>query len=127
MFNTKAYIESEFPNVSRPSIKCIHDEWMIVGKFCQVTPMAPGVWDLFICNRDDFDAGLGQGKVNNIVNALKSHRQEAMYTVCNGEAFASLQGKEIIEDNLRLLGIKVKRKIKPETLEKMKKNLFKRG
>ena len=121
--NTKAYISKSFPDVSSASIKCIDDEWMIVGKFCQVTPMKPGVWDLFICNPQNLYDGLGQRKVNYIARELKKSLLNRTLTICDGEAFVTLHGTEVISQNLKLLGIKKKRVDSPETREKLIKRI----
>ena len=120
--NTKAYISKSFPDVSLASIKCIDDEWMIVGKFCQVTPMKPGVWDLFICNPQNLYDGLGQRKVNYIARELKNTLLNRTLTICDGEAFVTLHGTEVISQNLKLLGIRRRRRVKAESMESFRKH-----
>jgi hypothetical protein len=120
--NTRTYIKQNFPDVSFAAIKNIDDEWMIIGKFCQVTPMKPGVWDLYICNNKNFNGGLGQRKVNNIARELQKHLLNRTLTICDGEAFVTLYGTEVISQNLKLLGIRRKRQVDPKVMEKLRKH-----
>jgi hypothetical protein len=119
--NTKAYITQSFPDASSAAIKCIDDEWMLFGKFCCVTPMKPGVWDLWICNSNNLYGGLGQRKVNNIVRELEKTLLNRTLTICDGEAFVTLHDTELISQNLKLLGIRRKRRVDPKVMEELRK------
>jgi hypothetical protein len=119
--NTKTYIAQSIPDVSFAAIKCIDDEWIIIGKFCRVTPMKPSVWDVWICDSNFPDAGLGQRKVNNIVRELEKTLLNRTLTICDGEAFVTLHDAEVISQNLKLLGIRRKRRANPKLMEELRK------
>jgi len=119
--NTRSYITRSLPDVSGAAIHKIDDEWMIVGKFCQVTPMKPGVWDLFICNPQSLYDGLGQRQVNYIAHELKKSLLNRTLTICDGEAFVTLHGTEVISQNLKLLGIRRRRRVKAESMQNLRK------
>lgn len=93
--------------VSKTCMKRWDDGYSIFGKWAIVSPFSGGI-DLFICNQRDMRKGLGQRKVNNIVSAIKS-AGKVTFTELDGEAHTTLPNKQVVLDNLKLLGIRKKK------------------
>ncbi len=106
--------------ISPKSIVQRNDEYVVQGKFCVVAPLGNNEFDIWICNPDDLYNGLGQRKVRNIAAKLFKSAVGTMFTELTGEGYGVVAGAEIILQNLELLGIKKKRVVSPENLEKLK-------
>jgi len=110
--------------ISKVAIQDIDGEYMITGKFCRVGIDPDGQIDLWICNHRDLYKGLGQGKVNNILQAINSH-VKTRFSIVNGEAWGKLQDKAVILKNLKILGIRKKTERSPEALKRQTDRLNK--
>jgi len=109
--------------ISMKAIQKIDDEWQVVGKWCRLAIEENGIIDLWICNPSDMIQGLGTGKVNNMVEALKV-LVKTPFTVLNGEAWVKLRNKGVILDSLPLLGIRKKRSMSDEQRNMMAERMF---
>jgi len=106
----REWLEYFRERVSRSAIRQESGEMVIRGKWCEITQVGDRL-DVFICNPDDMQAGLGQRKVTNIVRALEKTAQEGVFTVLNGEAYTQGLSVEIVCQHLSLLGIRKKRRV----------------
>jgi hypothetical protein len=97
-------------NVSSSAFKLIDGELTLIGKWCRIALDDDGKIDLWICNTADMLAGLGVRKVGNIVSRI-NYRVGSPLRELNGEAWGKVRDKEIILQNLPLLGIKKKRRV----------------
>jgi len=109
-----------------------HLEYAIVGKFCRVVDMDSGGWDVWLCNPRDLAAGLGTGKLHNIIRGIE-HRCfgidpgsinfaartpggrraiiNGRWNVLDGEAYTQTLGVDDILRSVDLLGISRKREV----------------
>lgn len=113
--NKRQYYSLFDGQISNTAIHNINGEWQIVGKWCRVSIEQDGQIDLFICNTSDMYAGLGTRKLQNIISSLRMH-VETTFTEGNGEAWVKLKDKNIILQNLVLLGIRRKRRVNYQQL-----------
>lgn len=100
--------------------------YMIQGKYCWIQTAfdyGDDVWNIFICNPTDMHKGLGLRKVRNIVRVLPKTCVKTAYRELNGEADMWVKGTEGILQNLKLLGIRKKRELSPESVVNMKNRL----
>jgi hypothetical protein len=111
-------------DVSSSAFKSIDGELNIVGKWCRIALEDNGVFDVWICNTADLNSGLVQKKVRNIVSRLNSQARSPFHEL-NGEAWGKVRGKEIILENLSVLGIKKKRRISDEQRKRIAEQLKK--
>ncbi len=95
---------------------------LVIGKFAIITPM-DDVLDVFICNSSDIPMGLGKRKINNIVSKLKKYTQEGSLMMLNGEAYLKVSDINAILFNLKLLGIRQKRKLSDQDKVSLTKRL----
>ena len=112
----KTQIFSAFDGkISKTAIQCIDDEWQIKGKWCYVAPddNNGNVWDIWLCNPNDIAVGLSQRRVRSINHALES-TGKMEFNELTGEAWGKVRDKEVILENLKLLGIRKKRIVSPE-------------
>lgn len=107
--------------ISMKAICKIDGEWQIIGKWCRVSIDDDGLIDLFICNSADMYAGLGARKLKNIVSSLKS-RVGTTFTEGNGEAWGKVRDKEVILQNITLLGIRRKRQVNYQHMADIRSN-----
>jgi hypothetical protein len=96
--------------VSKSGLHVIDDEASVVGKFCHVTPMedAPGTFDLWLRSPLNSTDGLGARKLTSIIESLGANLP---WHRIDGEAYVSV-GKDVILDNLSVLGIRKQRVVK---------------
>lgn len=113
----KSQLIKTFPTVAESAIQKKGEEWLIVGKYGVVAHLRGDYWDLWIGNPDDLRKGLSKRKHNAI---LKKLRKEATFTELENEAYATLEGTELIENNLDLIGIKRRRQLSQEDRERRK-------
>ena len=119
---TKSEIYEAFDQkISKIAIVERDGNYVIQGKWSIVEPIGRA-FDVWICNPTDMTKGLGTRKVNNMLEAFQSHTRTPFHRL-NGEAYTRVAGKEIILQNLDLLGIRKKRQYSDETLRKTKERL----
>jgi len=109
----KADIYKAFESkISKTAIQHRYNEWVIKGKYCIIAPDDNNgdIWDIWICNPGDITAGLSQRKVKSMVCTLES-TGKMEFNELTGEAWDKARDKEIIFGNLKLLGIRKKRKV----------------
>lgn len=111
-------------DVSSVAFKLIDGELNIIGKWCRITLEDNGVFDLWICNTADLQKGLGAQKVRNVISRLNSPVGSTFHEL-TGEGWGKVRDKEIILQNLPLLGIRRKRRISDEQRKKMAEQLIK--
>lgn len=111
-------------DVSSVAFKLINGELNIIGKWCRITLEDNGVFDVWICNTADIQKGLGAQKVRNIISRL-NYPAGSPFHELTGEAWGKVRGKEIILQNLPLLGIKKKRRISDQQRKQMAEQLKK--
>lgn len=100
-------------DVSSSAFKLIDGELTIVGKWCRLTLDDDGAFDVWICNPDDLYSGLGVRKVRSVISRLNSPAGSPFHEL-TGEGWGKVRGKELILQNLALLGIKKKRRVSDE-------------
>lgn len=105
-------------DVSSSAFQMIDTELNIVGKWCRITQDSELVFDVWICNHADLNSGLGQRKVRNIISRLNSPAGSPFHEL-TGEAWGKVRDKEIILENLPVLGIKKKRRVSDEQRKSM--------
>ena len=105
--------------ISNTAIQRFDDEWRIVGKWCYVATddEIGDVWDIWICNPNDIAKGLSQRRVRSIILALES-TGKMKFNELTGEAWGKVRDKDVILENLKLLGIRKKREVSPEQARK---------
>ena len=113
---TKFELVQIFPKISPTAIKERDGEIVIIGKFCIVASLGGNQWDLWICNPKDITKGLTTRKIRIL---LRNLAQEASFTELTGETYTNLQGADLISNNLDLLGIRKKRQLSEDQLQKM--------
>ena len=104
--------------ISSSAFQVIDGETCVVGKFAQIALMENGLFDIWLVGPEL--ESLSTRKLNIIV---KKFPQEATFTVLTGEAYTQVQDKDLVPKSLSLLGIKKKRKLSPETREKLIRQL----
>lgn len=102
--------------ISKKSIVQRDDEWVIQGKWCIIANEGD-LWDIWLCNPKDMVNGLGARKLTNLVSHLNS-LVEWPFRELNGEAYTKVAGTALISASLRLLGIKKKRNLSQEQIDK---------
>ena len=93
--------------------------YMIQGKYCWIqTDFSYGddVWDIHIWDPLRPEKGLGTKRMRNIASVLAPATVENSVRELTGEMTLLVQGKEIILDNLKSLGIRKKRELSPESV-----------
>jgi len=105
--------------ITKQAIKNIDDEWQIVGKFCRVSVM-DGLIDIWLCSPGDMVSGLSPMKLTYMLKGLKTS-QEAKLTELDGEAYIQTRDKRDVLQNLSVLGIKRKRHVSEETVERLRR------
>ena len=113
---TKSELLQIFPAISPTAIQERDAEYVIFGKFCIVASLGRNEWDLWICNPKDITKGLTTRKIRILLRKLW---QEASFTELTGETYAQVQGTDLISNNLDLLGIRKKRQLSEDQLQKM--------
>jgi len=117
---TKTDLLKTFPTVSPSAIELIDDEYEIVGKFCRIIMFDDGRIDLWLCNPSSMAEGLSKRKLNSLVSALEVPVESTFsdkvtkyisFNVLEGEAWVNLELPGLILNNLKLLGIRKKRKL----------------
>ena len=95
------------------SQKCItHDgsEWGISGKYCRITPIDGTKWDLWLRYPAEISKGLGTRRLNRIISVLSEKMPSGSpFAKLTGEAYTRVASKDLVLNNLNLLGIRRKR------------------
>lgn len=99
-------------------------DYILHGKFCIIAPIGNDLWDVWVCNAKDLRKGLGERKVTNILDVFGSAYQEGTLIRLTGEAHGIVAGTEKILGNSKLLGLKRKRQLSPESLEKARARMI---
>jgi len=107
----KSELIQSFPMISPTAIQERDGEFVIIGKFCLIASLGGNRWDVWLCNPKNLIKGLSTRKLNVLLENLQ---QEAGFTVLVGEAYTKVQGTELIENNLDLMGIRKRRQITEE-------------
>ena len=102
--------------ISDLAIRCVDDEWQIVGKFCRCSYLGNNTWDVWICNPDNLTAGLSQRKVRSIARNL---RLNAPFRELTGEGVCDSVTTEALLLNRAVLGIRKRRMTSPAQLENL--------
>ena len=117
---TKNDLLETFPTVSPSVIKKIDDEYEIVGKYCRIIMFDDWQIDLWLCNPANMFKGLSKKKLNSLVSALEVPVESTFSdkvtksrsgSVLEGEAWINLDLPDLILNNLKLLGIRKRRKL----------------
>ena len=110
--------------ISKTAIKDWDDngEYCVVGKYCIVSLEFNGVIDVWLCNPADLNSGLGQKAVRNRLSAFKSYVTSTVSEL-TGEGWVKTKDKNLVLDNLSLLGIRKQRQYSPETRKAMAERL----
>ena len=106
----------------------IEGQWRIVGKQMEIEYLGNGLWDVFICNRQDMAAGVSQNRVNSIL--AKFSRAGLPCTELNGEGYTqgSLEHiKPVVLSCRAYFGIPKKRELSDEQLSRLRMKGFNRG
>ena len=109
----------EFPGYVQ-AIQNIPGDWLVTGKFCRIGIDEDGLIDLWICNHKDITKGLSTRKLRNILSRIKSLTTATIHEL-TGEAWVKLSDKSVILTSLPLLGIRKKKVISREHLNRLRK------
>jgi hypothetical protein len=92
---SKHQLQRTFPLFAKTAIKKFDDGYELSGKFVRVAMLDNGDWDIFIGNTKNLVAGLGTGKLNNILNLTQPYPPMiAGITRLDGEAY--FQSNDIV-------------------------------
>lgn len=118
---TKSEIYNFFDRkISKLAIQQIDGEWKVVGKWCRVGFDDDGTIDIRLCNPNDIAKGLGQRKLKIMLKGFKSPAKTT-FRELTGEAYTKTQDKQDVLENLRLLGIRKKRRVTDRQLLELRK------
>jgi len=88
--------------------------------------------DLWLCNPSAMNEGLSKRKLNSLVSRLEvpvedtfndQTNKSTAFVIVDGEAWINIDLPDLILNNLKLLGIRKKRKVTPEQKIKLAENL----
>ena len=118
--NKKQLFDYFDQKISMTAIQDVHGDWLVTGKFCRVGIDEDGLIDLWICNHKDITKGLGTKKLRNMLSTIKSLTTATIHEI-TGEAWMKLSDKSVILSSLPLLGIRKKKVISQEHLNRLRK------
>ena len=117
--NKKQLFDYFDQKISMTAIQNVHGDWLVTGKFCRIGIDEDGQINLWICNHKDIAKGLGTKKLRNILSTLKSLTTAVVHEL-TGEAWVKLQDKGVILASLSLLGIRKKKVMSQEHLNRLR-------
>ena len=109
--------------ISKTAIVDLDGEYVIRGRWCIIANEGD-LWDIWLCNPKDIVNGLGARKLTNLVGHLNS-LVEWPFRELNGEAYTKVAGTALISASLRLLGIKKKRHMSQDQIDKFVRSIKK--
>lgn len=109
--------------ISMKAIEWVDYEFMVVGKTARISVDETGEIDIFICNHHDLKEGLGTSALRNRLKALQDPAARLVVEL-TGEGYIKTRVKDKIYQNLKLLGIKRKKVMSQESIDKMKAGLM---
>ena len=105
--------------ISQSAIQFIDYEYMVVGKTCRISVDDNGEIDVFICNHDNLTEGLGVRSLRTRLDAVKTPAARLVVEL-NGEGYIKTRDKDSILRAMRLLGIRKKKQVSQEVLDRLK-------
>ncbi len=108
----------------------VEGQWRIYGKQVEVEYMGDGLWDVFVCNRQDMTKEVSMIRVNRILGFFSAQGMGITALTGEGHTQGTLeQIKPVILSQLRYLGIPKKRQLSDEQLDALRKRMkgFNRG
>lgn len=84
-------------------------EFNLVGKYCVISPLEDGNWDVWLCNPSNLSEGLGTGRINNLVALFST--SSSVWRKLTGEADTQLpleDLKPVLLGNHARFGLKKK-------------------
>lgn len=95
-------------------------EYNIIGKFCIVSQDSSSTLDIWLTSPKDFNNCLSPRKLTAMLSMLPS----LDWTLLDGEAHAKTTDLNYIRENAEILGIKRRKNVSDEQLEKLKSRFF---
>lgn len=117
---TKTELTLLFPTVSPTAMYDTGDGYEIIGKFCSVYVFENGNIDLMLQNNSGTDEGLSKRKLKSLLSALEvptkcsfndQTKKDIRFTLADGQAWVTLNLPDLVLNNLKVLGIRKKRKV----------------
>ena len=105
--------------ISQSAIQFIDYEYMVVGKTCRNSVDDDGQIDIFICNHDNLYEGLGTRALRTRLDAVKTPAARLVVEL-NGEGYIKTRDKDSVFRAMRLLGIRKKKQVSQEVLDRLK-------
>ena len=105
-------LRDEFP---KRAVQNVDGEWLVVGKFCQVAPLADGQWDVWLCNPKNLTKGLSTQRINKIIFELGL--DASFVTRLDREAIIRPVSTDLLLTSRVLLGIAKKRQLTEEQMQ----------
>jgi len=118
--NKKQLFDYFDQKISMTAIQNVHGDWLVTGKFCLIGIDEDGQIDLWICNHKNITKGLGTKKLRNMLSTIKTFTTTKIHEL-TGEAWVKLSDKSAILSSLPLWGIRKKKVISQEHLNKLRK------
>jgi len=109
--------------ISMKAIEWVDYEFMVVGKTARISVDETGEIDIFICNHHDLKEGLGARALTNRLQALQDPAARLVVEL-NGEGYIKTRVKDKIYQSLKLLGIRRKKVMSQESMNKMRAGLM---
>jgi hypothetical protein len=124
LMNKQQIFDAFDGKLSKTCIKQVDGQWRIIGRDVEIEYMGDDCWDFYVRNIENIAAGIGTGRVNNVLAKFSSVGTPV--AKLNGEGYTqgSLQQiKSVVLANRAFFGIPKKRELSEEQLENMRKNL----
>ncbi len=128
----KAELQILFPTVSPTAIHDTGGSYEIIGKFCSVVVFENGKIDLMLRDTSDPEKGLSKRKLKSLLSVLEvptkssfsdQTKKPIAFTLADGEAWINLELPDLILNNLKVLGIRKKRKVTSTQKQSLAKRL----
>ena len=105
--------------ISQSAIQFIDYEYMVIGRTCRISVDDKGEIDIFICNHRNLTEGLGTRALRTRLDAVKTHAARLVVEL-DGEGYIKTRDKDSVFRAMRLLGIRKKKELSPEVLDRLK-------
>ena len=113
--NKKSLYEFFDKQISETAISRRYNEWVIKGKWSIVSAWEDGWIDIWVCDVKNLPRGmLGERKLSNIQRGLLKTSAKLDFCRLTGEGYTQTRDKEVVLQNLKLLGIRKKRTLPPD-------------
>ena len=109
--NKKSLYEFFDKQISETAISRRYNEWVIKGKWSIVSAWEDGWIDIWVCDVKNLPRGmLGERKLSNIQRGLSKTSVKLDFHRLTGEGYTQTKDKGVVLQNLKLLGIRKKKR-----------------